>query len=595
MTGGSDLDAIFARYTAAQSLAQLFACVRDFHAAAPPTLPNVPKIRLALTGNYATQMLAKGFPLALAARNVAVELYESSYNQWQIELLDTASALYGFRPTHLVVVLTSIELAYGALRNAATAAAAIQGAIDAACQTTDAHIIVTLPEPLVDEVSDTGAAYAWRREVCSALRQAPDSPRVTLLDVEPLIRRAGAAAWYDDRYYDTAKIPHHPDQTPAMLGWLADAVAGIVSPRCKLIVVDLDNTLWGGGVGDDGFDGIDLDPAGQGRHFLRLQAFLKSLQQRGVVLAIASKNDPRLVDEVFANRAEMILQPGDFAAVEIHWEPKSSSVSRILERLKLSTAGVVFLDDNPVERAEVRRRFPDIAVPELPDEPAQRVPMLMATGLFDRRVTTRESGDRTRMYGENVQRDNALQAAGSLDEFLQQLDMVLEIYDIDQARDRALELIQKTNQFNLTTRRYNWNELGAILRDGFGSCYRLKDKFGDNGIISVAAVARASATDARIDLWLMSCRVLGRKVEDAIMADLAQQARALGASRLIGEYFPTAKNELVSNLYPRLGFAEKSRDDGCVRYELLLDDPAASASIDFIRTVQHSSRASEFA
>jgi predicted enzyme involved in methoxymalonyl-ACP biosynthesis len=168
--------------------------------------------------------------------------------------------------------------------------------------------------------------------------------------------------------------------------------------------------------------------------------------------------------------------------------------------------------------------------------------------------------------------------------------MVLEICDIDQARDRALELIQKTNQFNLTTRRYNWNELGAILRNGFGRCYRLKDKFGDNGIISVAAVARASATDARIDLWLMSCRVLGRKVEDAIMADLAKQARALGASRLIGEYLPTAKNELVSNLYPRLGFAEKSRDGGCVRYELLLDDPPAAAGIDFIRTVQHSSR-----
>jgi FkbH-like protein len=189
------------------------------------------------------------------------------------------------------------------------------------------------------------------------------------------------------------------------------------------------------------------------------------------------------------------------------------------------------------------------------------------------------------MYAENGQRDTALQAVGNLDEFLRQLDMVLEICGIEEARDRALELIQKTNQFNLTTRRHNWAELAAILQDGFGRCYRLKDKFGDNGIISVAAVARDSQLDARIDLWLMSCRVLGRKVEEAILADLAARARSLGARRLIGEYLPTAKNELVRDLYPRLGFTQKGRRDGGVRYELSLGDPRANAGVDLIRTL----------
>jgi len=590
-----DFDAIVARYGQARSLQQLFACARDYETAGAPTSPGAPKIRLALTGNYSTQMLAKGFPVALAARNIAVELYESPYNQWRIELLDAASALYAFKPTHVVLALTSTELAYGPLRSVEAVAAAITGAVEAACDATDAHVIVTLPEPLVDEISDSTGAYGWRRDLCGALRAALNSPRVTLLDVEPLIRACGAPAWFDDRFYDTAKLPFHPDRTPALLGWLADAIAAVVNPRCKLIVVDLDDTLWGGRVGDDGFEGLDLDPAGMGRYFLRLQAFLKQLQGKGVVLAIASKNNPRLVEEVFANRPEMILQLADFAAVEIHWEPKSTSLARILDRLKLSTAGVVFLDDNPVERAEVRRRFADIAVPELPDDPALRMPMLLATGLFDRRVTTRESSDRNRMYAENAQRDSALQTAGSLDEFLRQLDMVLETCAIDEARERALELIQKTNQFNLTTRRYNWGELAAVTRNGFGRCYRLKDKFGDNGIISVAAVSRASAADARIDLWLMSCRVLGRKVEDAIMADLAAQARALGARRLIGEYIPTAKNELVCDLYPRLGFTEEPGNDGCVRYALPLDDPRANAGIDFIRTVNRASRASEVA
>ncbi|MGP0092573.1 MAG: HAD-IIIC family phosphatase [Xanthobacteraceae bacterium] len=590
-----DLDAIVARYAAVNSLQQLFACARDYEAAGAPLSPGSPKIRLAVTGNYSTQMLAKGFPLALAARNVGVDLYEGPYNHWQIELLDAGSALYSFNPTHILLALTSVELAYGSLRSVEAVTAAITAAVDAACKATDAHITVTLPEPLVDEISDSCGAYAWRRGICNGLRAALSSTRVTLIDVEPLIRDCGARAWFDDRFYDTAKIPFHPDRTPALLGRLADAIASVVNPRCKLIVVDLDDTLWGGRVGDDGFEGIDLDPAGQGRHFLRLQAFLKALQADGVVLAVASKNNLRPVQEVFANRPEMILQFADFAAAEIHWEPKSTSLARILDRLKLSTAGVVFLDDNPVERAEVRSRFPNIEVPELPDDPARRVPMLIATGRFDRRVTTQESRDRNRMYAENAERDTALQAAGNLDEFLRRLDMVLEICGIDEARDRALELIQKTNQFNLTTRRYNWSELAAILQDGFGRCYRLKDKFGDNGIISVAAIARDSGLDARIDLWLMSCRVLGRKVEEAILADLAAGARALGARRLIGEYLPTAKNELVCDLYPRLGFTEKGEHGGRVRYELSLDDPRANAGVDFIRAVSRSPSAGEVA
>jgi FkbH-like protein len=588
------LDTILARYAAANSLAQLFACARDYEAAGAPTPSGAPAIRLALTGNYSTQMLARGFSVALAARGIGATPHESPYNHWQIDLIDQASALYAFKPTHIVLALTSIELAYGSLRTAEAVAAAITGAVEAACKATDAHIIVTLPEPLADETSDNGGAYAWRRQVCDALRAALPSARVTLIDVEPLIRSFGAQAWYDERYYDTAKIPHHPDRTPALLGLLADVIASVVNPRCKLILVDLDDTLWGGRVGDDGYEGLDLDPAGQGRHFLRLQAFLKGLQAQGVVLAIASKNNRRLAEEAFANRPEMILQLADFAAAEIHWEPKSASLARILDRLKLSTAGVVFLDDNPVERAEVRSRFPDIAVPELPDDPAQRVPMLIATGLFERRVTTAESRERNRMYAQNTERDSALQAAGSIDEFLRGLDMVLEIGGIAEARERVLELVHKTNQFNLTTRRYNWGELAAIAQDGFARCYRLKDKFGDSGIISVAAVARAGP-DATIALWLMSCRVLGRKVEDAILADLAVQARALGARRLIGEYIATAKNELVGGLYPRLGFSELESRDGAARYVLPLDHPPADAGVDFIRTVDGIARPREAA
>jgi FkbH-like protein len=301
------------------------------------------------------------------------------------------------------------------------------------------------------------------------------------------------------------------------------------------------------------------------------------------VLAVASKNDLANVREVFAKRPEMMLGWDDFAATEIHWEPKSLSVGRILERLKLSTAGVVFLDDNPVERAEVRRLFPDIAVPELPDDPAQRVPMLERSGLFDHRLATRESRDRNRMYAENAARDDAQRDAGDYQDFLRGLDMVMEAAPLEAARERVLELINKTNQFNLTTRRHSWSELATVTGNGFGRCYRLADRFGDNGIISVVAVARDAGEDARIDLWLMSCRVLGRKVEDAILADVAARARALGARRLVGEFRPTAKNALVRELYPRFGFHEIGRSGDATLYALPLDDDRAGEAVPFIK------------
>jgi FkbH-like protein len=584
----TQLEPLLARYAAAHTLQQLAACARDYASAGAPRSPSWPKVRLALTGNYSTQFLGQAFPVALAARNLAAELYESPYNQWRAELLDGASPLYAFAPTHIVVTLTSIELAYGSLRSPDRVVESVAAAVKAALKISDAQLLVTLPEPLADEISDNDAAYAWRRAVGDGLRAVLLAPRVTLIDLEPLVRAAGAQAWFDDRFYDAAKLPFQPDRTPALLNLLADALAGAIMPRCKLVVVDLDDTLWGGRVGDDGYDGIDLDPAGTGRHFLRLQALLAGLRTKGILLAIASKNDPAAVEEVFAKRPEMMLGLKDFAAAEIHWEPKSSSLARILKRLKLSTAGVVFLDDNPVERAEVRRRFPDIAVPELPDDPAQRVPMLLRTGLFDQRLATSESRGRNRMYAENAAREEARRDIGDYQEFLRGLQMVMEGSPLEAARERVIELIHKTNQFNLTTRRYNWGELAAVVHSGFGRCYRLKDRFGDNGIISVAAVARDSAGDARIDLWLMSCRVLGRKVEEAILADLAVRARAIGARRLVGEYIPSAKNALVRDLYPRLGFDEVGRNGVNVLYALPLADARPPAGAELIELLEPS-------
>ena len=545
---------VFERYAEAKTLRELLACIRDFGTETPFHDVGKPSLRLALTSNYSTQFIAKGFPLALAARGLDASVYESPYGHWQIDLLDLASPLYRFAPTHILAALTSIELAFASLRTPHAVADALVTAIGRALAETSAQVFLTLPEPLAEEVSDWSGAYAWRYELNTRLRKLLDNPRVTLIDIEPLIRQSGAVAWFDDRYYDSSKLPCHPDRIPSVLALFADAISGHIIQRCKLVIVDLDDTLWGGRVGDDGWEGIDVDPAGTGRHFLRMQLFLKRLAEQGVILAVASKNHPDSVNEAFLRRPEMILKLEDFVTMEVHWEPKSLSVARILKRLNLSTAGIVFLDDNPAEREEVRRKFPDIFIPELPDNPAERVSMLMGSGMFDRRVITPESRERAKMYRENSHRESELAAIGDLDAFLRNLDMEMEIMEVGAARERTLELIQKTNQFNLTTRRYNWDELCAAIRPGFGLCYRLKDRFGDNGVISVILVALEPQDGARIDLWLMSCRVLGRHVEEAILSDVAARAKALGARKLLAEYLPTTKNKLVQDLYPRLGF-----------------------------------------
>ncbi|MDQ6719088.1 MAG: HAD-IIIC family phosphatase, partial [Gemmatimonadota bacterium] len=378
-----------------------------------------------------------------------------------------------------------------------------------------------------------------------------------------------------------------PDRTPALLARLADAIAGYVVQRVKLVISDLDDTLWGGRVGDDGYEGIELDPSGPGRHFLRMQSFLAGLQEQGVVLALASKNNRAPVEEVFEKRPEMMVGLKDFAATEIHWEPKSVSVGRILERLNLTRTGIVFLDDNPVEREEVRRQFPELIVPDLPEDPAQRVPMLVASGIFDRRVVTDESRSRSTMYAQNSERESAMASSANIDDFLRDLEMVMEVMPVDDARERVLELIQKTNQFNLTTRRYSWEDVSAITRRGFGVCYRLKDKFGDNGIISVVLVD-AEGDEGRIDLWLMSCRVLGRKVEEAILADVACRARERGIRRLVGEFIPSPKNALVKDLYPKLGFTERKSDSSKSDYIRATEGADAPAGTDLIKLVERS-------
>lgn len=556
-------------YPGTGDLRSLLAGLRDFEKVAS-SLEGLgfPEVRVAVTGNYSIQFLCKALPFALAANGMNGKVFEGGFNAWQIDLRDPNSDLYAFSPSHIVLALTSIDLAYGALRGPSDVAQALSGVVDAVIAHSDARLLVTLPEPLEDELSDQCSAYSWRYKAREAiLTVVRNNPRVTVVDIDPLVRDVGGSAWFDRRLYDTSKLPFHPDNTGRVAGFYAAAIAGTVVPRCKLVVCDMDDTMWQGRVGDDGWQGVGLDPSGEGRHHLRLQHFLKGLSEQGVLLAIASKNETAPVLEVFRHRPEMILSLDDFVARQIHWEAKSISVERILSELNLSTAGVVFLDDNPVERDEVRRQFPDIFIPDIPENVADWVPLLVRSGRFDRRVGTDESKRRLELYEENAERERHKATVGDIGAFLSDLCMRMSSYDLDAHRERVLELIQKTNQFNLTTRRYGWAEVAAASADGIALCYRLKDRFGDNGIVSVIIAKNEGEGVFSVDLWLMSCRVMARTFENAIIDDVITRVRAQGGKILLARYIPTAKNPPVKDLYDRLGFErDEVLSDGTVLY-----------------------------
>ena len=339
----------------------------------------------------------------------------------------------------------------------------------------------------------------------------------------------------------------------------------------KCLVLDLDNTLWGGVIGDDGMAGIVIGQGSAlGEAFVAFQHYARDLSRRGVILAVSSKNDDANAREPFENHPEMTLRMDDIACFAANWSDKASNIRSIASRLNIGLDSLVFVDDNPFERNLVRRELPMVAVPEVGDDPAYFARILADAGYFEGLAVTADDRLRHESYRGNIQRESLREASTDLPAYLRSLQMRLVWRRFDRlGLSRIVQLMNKTNQFNLTTRRVTEDEIRARTNDprALGLQLRLTDRFGDNGIIAIVSGHLVEGgADFTIDDWLMSCRVLGRQVEQATLNLLAAQARQLGAGRLVGDYIPTAKNEMVRDHYTRLGFAlEASREDGGTR------------------------------
>jgi len=343
----------------------------------------------------------------------------------------------------------------------------------------------------------------------------------------------------------------------------------------KCLVLDLDNTIWGGVIGDDGLEGIRLGQgSAMGESFLSVQQCALALRERGIVLAVCSKNTDEVARRPFREHPEMLLREEHIAVFQANWLGKPENLEAIARALNIGLDALVILDDNPAERAAIRATLPMVAVPELPADPSWYAWYLTAGGYFEAVTYSAEDLGRAESYASDARRAEVMSSARDVGDYLSSLDMTIRFAPFDaKGRQRITQLINKTNQFNLTTRRYTEAEVARMEADQ--SVYtlqvRLEDKFGDLGMIGIV-ICRTGANGSAIwdiDIWLMSCRVLGRKVEDAMLAEVARAAKAAGIETLHATYIPTAKNAMVSDLYGKLGFTMTAEEEnGTRRFEL---------------------------
>jgi FkbH-like protein len=554
--------------------------------------------RLGLISNATTHFIVPPLVATAARHGIALECIEADYDQVMQVALDPDSAINQAQCDAVLVAVdhrglplnpspgdagAAQQTAQGALAHLEMIRNGLHGHGQAIC------ILQTLARPVESAFGSfdlvlPGTPRQLIDELNRGIALGVAGSEDLLLDVAHIAETVGLADWHDTTLWNMAKLPFASAFLPLYADHVCRLVAALRGKSRKCLILDLDNTVWGGVIGDDGLDGIVIGQGdATGEAHLQVQRTALALRDRGVVLAVSSKNTDEIAREPFRKHPEMLLREDHIAVFQANWNDKATNIKAIAEELSLGLDAMVFLDDNPVERGLVRRMLPQVAVPELPDNPALYARTLLAAGYFEAIAFSGEDRQRAEFYQDNARRVTLQKQAGDVDAYLVSLNMQMTLQPFDDTgRARIAQLINKSNQFNLTTRRYTEAEVAAAQRDpnAFTLQVRLADAFGDNGMISVI-ICRREQDDWDIDSWLMSCRVLGRKVEVAVLQELLAQARARGIRRLVGRYLPTEKNKLVEDHYAKLGFTLLDQPTGGgTRWELHVDGtPGATPPI----------------
>lgn len=533
-------------------------------------------IKVALLADSSVQHLSQAIRGWGYEQQLDVQMYVADIDQIDAEVMGFDTRLYRFDPQFIILFHASRKLHRKFMSSssdvrahfAAEYVGHVEQLVNTIADRSSARVIC-MNQPFVDD--SVFGQFANKVEVSWVFQQrklntglmelSVRNKALFIADIDALQSRVGVESVTDPKLYVNADMLFSLDFLPSVAKCVTDillAVSGIVR---KCLILDLDNTLWGGVIGDDGMERIEIGTLGIGKAFTELQLWVRELKERGIILAVCSKNTEEIAKEPFVKHPDMVLHLDDIAVFVANWESKVDNIRYIQSVLNIGFDSMVFLDDNPVERSVVREHIAGITVPELPEDPALYLSYLQSLNLFETASFSSEDSLRTRQYQEEASRVTFQRSFSSEREFLHSLDMVCEVRTIDGFTiPRVAQLTQRSNQFNLRTIRYTESDLLRIAESGrhFTLCFSLKDKFGSYGLIS-AVILECKGKDLFIDTWIMSCRVLKRGMEDFVMNNIAQIARREGLEYIKGEYLPTPKNSIVADLLSGFGFVKKEQ------------------------------------
>jgi FkbH-like protein len=544
---------------------------------------NLRKYRLAILRSYTVEPMVPLLRATAFVAGIDLSVQLSEFNAYVQEIVDRDSRLYTFQPDAVILAVQTRDLAPDLWRDFSqmsaeqvqTSCSRVVSEFRTWVRTFRSHSLAHLilhnyEQPgmpvrgLVDDQSSSSQHAAIERINRELRDLAGENTGVYLLDYDALVARHGRLHWHDERKWLTVRLPMAAQNTHHLVKEWMRFLHPLTGRVAKALVVDLDNTLWGGVIGEDGMSGIKLGGEYPGAAYQELQRALLDLHCRGILLAICSKNNLEDAQEALRSHPGMLLAPKHFAALRINWTDKAQNLREIAEELNIGVEALAFLDDNPIERQQVRSQLPEVSVIDLPADPMAFARIVRECPVFERLTLSAEDQQRGTYYQAQREREELEQAIPSREDFYRSLEQEAEIAPLTKATlARISQLANKTNQFNLTTRRYTEAQLLEMVASGNFRCFslRVKDRFGDNGLVGVAITKDADGA-CEIDTLLMSCRVIGRTVETAFLSFLAGDALQRGANCLEGWFLPTKANAPAKDFYPSHGFAKVKEESG---------------------------------
>jgi FkbH-like protein len=531
--------------------------------------------RLAILRSFTVEPMVPMLRAAAFCAGLDLSVQVSDFNAYVQAIVDSGSSLYSFDPQVVILAVQARDVAPelwnhpGALTSESTQAAADRVSADFRNwirnfrKNSAAHLIVhNLEQPAWPSrgVLDAQIADGPRSAIESVNREltaeVARNSSVYVLDYDGLVARHGRERWHDERKWLTVRLPITAECLPHMaMEWMR-YLHPLSGKTVKALVVDLDNTLWGGVIGEDGMAGIRLGTEYPGAAFQDLQRALLDLYQRGILLAVCSKNNLYDAQEALEKHPGMVLSPSHFAALRINWQDKAQNLREIAKELNIGVDSLAFFDDNPIERQQVRSLLPEVHVIDLPNDPMQYARTVRDCPWFERLLLSQEDFERGKMYQAQRERDELEQTLTSREDFYRSLQQEAEIAPLlPETLARVAQLTNKTNQFNLTTRRYSEQQIKELSSKPGWEVFsiKLRDRFGDNGLVGVA-ITHTENKVCEIDAFLLSCRVIGRTVETALLWFLSERASEHGCQTLQGCFLPTKKNAPALDFYPNHGF-----------------------------------------